>query len=316
MARFVVERLGQAVLVLWGAFTLTYVILYLLPGDTLAIMLAASGVEVDTLTPEELAAARAYHGVDRGALVMYLHYLTNIVQGNFGLSIVSRLPVIDLLADRFVQTAALAGAAVVLSIVFGVSFAWLAAWLPWPLLRDPVRRLPALGLSVPVFWTGLVLIQIFAFWLGWFPSEGNEGWRALVLPAITLSIPSAMIYAQVLIRGFDDGWRQPWITTARAKGLTWGQIQRRHVLRNAALPVLTLVGLQIGNTVSGAVLVETVFTRTGIGRLAQESVLRQDVPVVLGIVVISAAIFVTVNLIVDLLYPLLDPRIRHQPPSA
>lgn len=316
MARYILGRLGQALLVLWGTFTLAYVILFLLPGDSLAVMLAASGVDIGTLGPRELADARAHYGLDRGAVAQYFAYLGGVLQGDFGESIASRQPVVALLADRLPQTALLAGLAVSLSVLAGFGFAWLAAWVRRPVLRTILRRLPALGLSVPVFWTGLILIQVFAFWLGLLPSEGNVGWRSLVLPAVTLSIPSAMIYAQVLIRGFDDGWRQPWITTARAKGLRWSQIQARHVLRNASLPVLTLVGLQIGNTVSGAVLVETVFTRTGIGRLAQESVLRQDVPVVLAIVVISAAAFVTVNLVVDLAYPLLDPRIRHTPSSA
>lgn len=316
MARYILGRLGQALLVLWGTFTLTYVILFLLPGDSLAVMLAASGVDIGTLSPQKLAEAQAYYGLDRGVVAQYFSYLGGVLQGDFGESIASRQPVTALLADRLPQTAVLAGLAVSLSVLVGFGFAWLAVWVRQPFLRTILRRLPALGLSVPVFWIGLILIQVFAFWLGLLPSEGNVGWRSLILPAATLSIPSAMIYAQVLIRGFDDGWRQPWITTARAKGLRWSQVQARHVLRNASLPVLTLVGLQVGNTVSGAVLVESVFTRTGIGRLAQESVLRQDVPVVLAIVVISAAAFVTVNLIVDLTYPLLDPRIRHLSSSA
>ncbi len=160
---------------------------------------------------------------------------------------------------------------------------------------------------------GLLLIQIFAFGLGWFPATGNEGIASLILPTITLAIPSAAVYAQVLQRGFQQVWREPWIATAYAKGLSRNQVQARHAFKNAALPVLTLVGLQAGNTVSGAVLVETIFARTGVGRLTHEAVLRQDIPVVLAIVTISAAAFVVINLIVDLLYPILDPRITHTP---
>ncbi|MCX8998192.1 ABC transporter permease [Rhizobiaceae bacterium BDR2-2] len=309
MTRYILGRIAQAVLVLWGAYTITYAILYLLPSDTLAIMLTASGVDADTLSPEQLAQARQYYGLDRGVFEQYFDLLGKIVTGDFGTSLSNGRPVAELLAERLPQTLRLSGLAVLLSVLGGFGFAYLAAWLRWKPLRTVLRRLPALGLSVPVFWTGLLFIQIFAFSLGWFPSMGNEGFESLILPAVTLAIPSAAIYAQVLLKGFDDIWIEPYVTTARAKGLARGQIQWRHVLRNASLPILTLVGLQVGNTVSGAVLVETVFTRVGVGRLVQEAVLRQDMPVVLAVVSISAVAFVIVNLAVDLLYPLLDPRI-------
>jgi peptide/nickel transport system permease protein len=309
VSRYIPGRIVQAALVLWGAYTIAYVILYLLPGDTLAIMLSASGVEMDTLSPEQIAAARQHYDLAGGPIAQYFRLLSNALHGDLGTSLATRRPVADMLAERLPHTVALASCAIGLSIVFGGSFAYLAAWLRWQPLRDFLRRLPAVGLSVPVFWTGLLLIQVFAFTLDWFPSTGDGGLDALVLPAITLSIPSASVYAQVLLRGFDVVWQEPWIVTARGKGLSRAVIQWRHVVRNAALPTLTLLGLEVGHTVSGAVLVETVFTRPGIGRLAQEAVLRQDIPVVLAIVAVSAAAFVVVNLIVDLLYPLFDPRI-------
>jgi peptide/nickel transport system permease protein len=180
-------------------------------------------------------------------------------------------------------------------------------------LKKALTRLPSLGFSVPVFWMGLLLIQVFAFGLGWFPATGSRGFESLVLPAVTLAIPSAAVYAQVLQRSFQGVWKESYIITAYAKGLSRGQVQARHGFKNAALPILTLIGLQVGNTVSGAVLVETIFARSGIGRLAQEAVLRQDIPVVLAIVAVSAAAFVLVNLLVDLLYPWFDPRISHTP---
>jgi peptide/nickel transport system permease protein len=309
MARYIIGRIVQALTVLWGAYTITYAILYLLPGDPLSIMLTASGVEMDTLSADQIAKARHYYGLDQGTMEQYFHLLGRLLTGDFGTSLSSGRPVAAMLAERLPQTLMLAGTAVALSIVFGFAFAWLGAWLRWKPLRALLRRLPAIGISIPVYWTGLLFIQIFAFSLGWFPSAGNTGWQSLVLPAVTLAIPSAAIYAQILLRGFDDVWAEPFIATARAKGLRRGQIQLRHVLRNASLPILTLVGLQVGHTVSGAVLVETVFTRVGVGRLVQEAVLRQDIPVVLAVVTISAAAFVAVNLVVDLLYPLLDPRI-------
>lgn len=313
MARYVLGRVLQAVLVLWGAYTITYLILYMLPSDQLGLMLAASNVDIDTLTAQQLADARAYYGLDRGPVEQYLHLLGNLLQGDLGTSLSTGKPVAGLIAARLPETLQLASLAVVLSVLGGAGFAYAVSLLRWKGLRLFLSRLPAFGLSVPVFWTGLLLIQIFAFSLGWFPAMGNKGWASLVLPAVTLSIPSAAIYAQVLLRSFDDVWHEPFITTARAKGLSRGQIQWRHVLKNAALPVLTLMGLQIGHTVSGAVLVETVFNRVGVGRLAQEAVLRQDVNIVLAVVTVSAVAFVVINLIVDLIYPLLDPRITHAP---
>jgi peptide/nickel transport system permease protein len=313
MKRYLLGRIAQAGLVLWGAYTVTYLILYLLPGDPLSIMLSASGMEVDSLSPEQLAKARAYYGLDQGLIPRYLHLLWGVLHGDLGQSLTLNRPVTSILAERLPQTLSLAGLAILLSLLGGIGLAYLAAYVRWQPLKTALARLPALGFSVPVFWMGLLLIQVFAFGLGWFPSTGGIGFASLVLPAVTLAIPSAAVYAQVLQRGFADVWREPYIVTAYAKGLSRAQVQARHGLRNAALPLLTLIGLQVGNTVSGAVLVETIFARNGVGRLVQEAVMRQDIPVVLGIVTVSAAAFVIVNLLVDLLYPVLDPRITHAP---
>lgn len=311
MSRYLLGRLLQALLVLWGAYTVAYFILYLLPSDPLSIMLSASGQEADSLSPQDLAKAKAFYGLDKGIFQQYFHLLWNILHGDFGQSLSLNQPVASLLAERLPQTLALAGLAVVLSLLGGVGLAYLAAYVRWLPLRLLLARLPALGYSIPVFWMGLLLIQLFAFSLNWLPATGSRGFASLVLPAVTLAIPSAAIYAQVLLRSFLDVWGEPYIVTALAKGLSRAQVQWRHVLRNAALPILTLFGLQVGNTVSGAVLVETVFSRAGVGRLAQQAVLRQDIPVVLAVVSVSAAAFVLVNLLVDLLYPVFDPRIGH-----
>ncbi|UQY35254.1 ABC transporter permease [Pseudomonas fulva] len=313
MSRYLIGRVGQALLVLWGAYSISYFILYLLPGDTLAIMLSASGMEADSLSPEDLARAQAYYGLDKGIFEQYVSLLWNVVQGDFGQSLSLNRPVNELLVERLPQTLSLAGLAILLSLIGGIGLAYLTAYVRWQPLKVALARLPSLGFSVPVFWLGLLLIQVFAFSLGWFPATGSRGFDSLILPAVTLAIPSAAVYAQVLQRGFQGVWQEPYITTAYAKGLSRRQVQARHGFKNAALPILTLIGLQVGNTVSGAVLVETIFARNGVGRLAQEAVLRQDIPVVLAIVAVSAAAFVLVNLIVDLLYPYLDPRIAHTP---
>ncbi|WP_213880779.1 ABC transporter permease [Pseudomonas sp. dw_358] len=316
MTRYVLGRIGQAVLVLWGAYTVAYLILYCLPGDPLSMMLSASGVEIDSLSAGDLAKARAYYGLDQSALHRYLSLLWGAVHGDFGQSISLNRSVGSLLAERLPQTLQLAGLAILLSLAGGIGLGYLAAYVRWRPLQQLLARVPSLGFSVPVFWMGLLLIQVFAFSLNWLPSTGNQGFSSLILPAITLAIPSAAVYAQVLLRGFQGVWQESYIVTAYAKGLSRAKVQLRHGFKNAALPLLTLIGLQVGNTASGAVLVETIFARTGIGRLAQEAVLRQDIPVVLAIVSVSAAAFVVVNLVVDLLYPALDPRITHTPRIA
>lgn len=316
MIRYVLGRTAQALLVLWGAYTIAYLILYLLPGDPLAILLNAAGQDIDAMSAEDVAKAKAYYGLDRSALERYFDLLWSVLHGDFGYSASKNAPVSRLIVERLPQTLSLGGLAVAFSIVGGVGFGYLASYVRWRPLKFFLARLPAIGASVPAFWVGLLLIHAFAFTLGWLPSTGNAGFPALILPAVTLSIHSAAVYAQVLIRGFEDVSREPYIATAYAKGLTRGEVQFRHAFRNAALPILTLVGLQIGNTLSGTVLIETVFTRVGVGRLAEEAVLRQDIPVVLAIVTLSAAAFVVVNLVVDLLYPILDPRIVHAPKAA
>jgi peptide/nickel transport system permease protein len=313
MTGYVLQRIGQAVLVLWAAYTVTFAILYLLPGDPVALMLSANNIEVDSLTPQEREVAAARLGLDRPLWELYLGMLAAALRGDFGTSFTKGIPVTDLLAQRLPGTVALSAIAIVLALVFGVAIALIAAWLPRGRLADLFRRAPAIGVSVPNFWIGLLLIQVFAFTLGWFPAMGSEGWQSLVLPAVTMAIPTAAVLAQVLTRSFDDTLGESYIATARAKGLDRWAVLTRHAFRNAALPTLTILGLLVGATVTGSIVVETVFSRNGVGRLAQESVLSQDIPVVQAIVVLAAAAFVVVNLIVDLLYPLLDPRIARTP---
>lgn len=313
MARYVLQRIGQAVLVLWAAYTVTFAILYLLPGDPVALMLSANNIEVDSLTAQEREVAAARLGLDRPLWEQYLGMLGAALRGDFGTSFTKGIPVTELLAQRLPGTLALSAIAIALALTLGVAIALVAAWLPRGRLADLLRRAPAVGVSVPNFWIGLLLIQVFAFTLGWLPAMGSEGWQSLVLPAVTMAIPTAAVLAQVLTRSFDDTLGEAYIATAQAKGLGRGAVLIRHAFRNAALPTLTILGLLVGSTVTGSIVVETVFSRNGVGRLAQESVLAQDIPVVQAIVVLAAAAFVVVNLIVDLLYPLLDPRIARTP---
>ncbi|MCW2747547.1 MAG: putative ABC-type dipeptide/oligopeptide/nickel transport system, permease component, partial [Nocardioidaceae bacterium] len=248
-------------------------------------------------------------GYDNPVIVQYFHQLFAALHLDFGQSVSRGQSVTSLLAENFPPTLALTTMALFFTVVIGGTLAFVSTYVGWRPLRSFLQRLPAVGVSFPAFWVGLLLIQLFSFSLGWFPATGSEGFSSLVLPALTMALPTAGMLAQVLIRGLEDTLSQAHIATARAKGLSRLAIHTKHALKNASLPALTILGVLVGLTVTNAVVAETVFSRLGIGRLAQQAVLAQDIPLVQGIVVLAAAIFVFVNLAVDLIYPLLDPRV-------
>lgn len=313
MSRYLLRRVAQGVFVLWAAFTLTFVILYLLPSDPVEIMLSAGGDQV-AVDPAVVEALRAEHHMDQPVHLQYLHTLGDALRGDFGTSVPTNEKVTTLIAEALPQTLQLAALAFVLSIVAGGALALLATFTQNRPARQLLLSLPPVGVSVPTFWIGLLLLQAFSFGTGWFPATGNKGFASLVLPAVTLAVPTAAVFAQLLAKTLSATWQQPYIDTAIAKGVPRWQIQLRHALRNAAIPVLTIVGITVGNLLAGAVVVETVFSRHGIGRLTEQAVAAQDIPMLLGLVVLAAAIFVVVNLLVDTIYPLLDPRIARVRP--
>ncbi|HLS77634.1 MAG TPA: ABC transporter permease [Nocardia sp.] len=309
MARYLFSRVLQAIWVLWAAFTLSFAVLYLLPADPVAIAAdsaAGAGTPVDAAALDEL---RARYGLDRPVWEQYLSALGNAVRGDFGLSIASGRPVTEAIGSALPATLELAGLALLLAVAGGVALAFAADHTRRPWLRGLLAALPPVGVSVPTFWTGLILLQLFSFQLRLAPAFGGEGLRGTILPAITLALPIGAVIAQVLSAGLESTWRQPFTAVALAKGASRWWVLRRHVARPAALPALTIGGVLVGNLLAGSVVVETVFAREGVGRLTQVSVLAQDIPVVQGIVLATALVFVTVNLLVDLIYPLLDPRI-------
>ncbi|MBM9466717.1 ABC transporter permease [Nakamurella sp. YIM 132084] len=308
MTRYLLGRIGQGVFVLWAAFTLTFALLYLLPSDPVSIMLniGDSGSFAD---PEQAAALRAEYGFDRPVIVQYWQQLTGVLQLDLGESIRTGRAVTAEVLAALPPTLVLAGSALLLAVILGVGVAFLAAYTQRDGLRRALLMFPPLGVSLPTFWIGLMLLQIFSFELGWVPAVGNAGLSTLVLPMVTLAIPTAAAIAQVLARSLFSVSRQPYVQTAHAKGLPRTRVYGHHVLRNAALPVLTVLGTSVGGLLAGSVVTETVFSRPGLGRLTQTSVGAQDIPVVQGIVLFSAVVFVVVNLVVDLLYPVLDPRI-------
>ena len=306
--RYVVGRLGQAFLVVWAAYTVTFAILYLLPGDPVSIMLNSSDSGV---VDEEMAAElRAQYGFDRGPLMQYLMLLGRAAQGDLGTSVANGAEVTTLIAQMFPETLKLAGLGLLFALILGVGIAVTSIWVPNRSVQNFFLNLPSVGISLPTFWVGLLLLQVFSFQFPIFPAVGNEGLKSLILPAFTLAIPLSAVIAQVLADSLHTTWNSAHVATAQAKGATRSRTLRHHVGRNAVIPALTIVGVLVGNVVAGSVVVETVFSRAGFGRLIQTSVQAQDIPVIQGFVVIAAIIFVIVNLAVDLIYPLVDPRIR------
>jgi peptide/nickel transport system permease protein len=316
LIRYIASRIAQAALVLWAAFTVSFVVLYLLPSDPATILLSQEVGPGGHITAAALARVKHQYGLDQPVIVQYFHQLAGALHFDFGRSISQGQSVSGLLTEDVPPTLALAGFAFLLTVILGVILAFLATWVRVRWLRTLLERIPAVGVSLPTFFVGLLLIQLFSFSLHWFPAAGSVGLATLVLPAVTMALPTSGVLAQVLIRSLNDTLGEPYIVTAQAKGLGRFAIHLRHALKNAALPALTILGLLFGATITQAVVAETVFSRNGVGRLAQQAVTAQDIPVVQGIVVIAAALFVTINLVVDLLYPLLDPRVVNTPRVA
>ncbi|MEV7342132.1 ABC transporter permease [Streptomyces sp. NPDC093544] len=308
MRRYVIKRLAQALGVLWAAYTVSFFILNYLPGDPVSAM-AGAGADSGQIDPAQIAALRHEYGFDKPVLVQYADHLGNAVRGDFGNAVSTGRPVTSTLADALPQTLQLTGAALLLAVVFGGGLAALATYTTQRWLRQLLLSLPPLGVSVPTFWVGLVLVELFSFRARWFPAFGNDGLPGLVLPAVTLAIPTGALVSQVLAKSLLTALDQAYVETARAKGASRLRIHLRHALRNASLPALTIVGLLAGQLIAGSVVVETVFSRDGLGRVTAAAVTAQDIPLVQGVVVFGALIFVVANLLVDLVYPLLDPRI-------
>ncbi|GGO19244.1 ABC transporter permease [Microbispora rosea subsp. aerata] len=308
MLRYLALKIGRALFVVWAAFTLTFVLLFVLPADPVDLLFDPA--EVNSVPPEVRAQVAASYGFDRPVILQYLTRLGHALTGDFGTSVQSGRPVVATILDVLPSTLLLAAGALALALViaFVIALAATSARRPW--VRDLVEALPSGAVSVPVFLSGILMLQIFSFRLGWFPAFGDEGARSLVLPLITLAIPVSGPIAQLLVRSFATEFRSGYVTTSWAKGATRGGIVVRDVFRNASLPALTIAGITFGNLIAGSVITETVFARQGVGRMTQAAINTLDVPLVQGTVVLVAVGFALINLIVDLIYPLLDPRLR------
>jgi peptide/nickel transport system permease protein len=306
LARYVVARIVAAIAVLIAAYTVTFLILDALPGNAVD---AITGGQSTNMTPQQLQALRAQFGLNRPVYAQWWLHLSQLARGNLGRSYITGEPVSTELAANIPSTAALTGLALLLALVFGGGLALWATHSRSGWLRGLLLSLPPLGVAVPTFWVGLMLLQVFSFHFRVFPGTGNEGIMSLILPAITLAIPAGALISSLLARSLDRALVAPYSDTARSKGASEARVQFRHALRNALTSTVTVAGLLAGQLLASAVVVETVFSRAGLGQLTYTAVSNADTPVVQGMVVLGAAVFVVINLIVDLIYPLLDPRV-------
>jgi len=306
MTRYLLGRVGQALVVLAVTFTAAFLLLQVLPGD--AIMIKFMSPEM-ALTPAQIAEIRASYGADLPLWQRYLTTVGNFLTGNFGYSIQAGVPVSQQLATNLPPTLLLAALAFVAAVVLTIVLAALSNLTGMGWLRAGLQSLPSLFISVPVFWLGIMLIQVFSFQLGLVSVISPGPIEKLILPVATLAIPISAPLAQILMRNIDEVLTQPFVAVARSKGASRSWVLWKHVARNAVLPTLTIAGVLFGELLAGAVVTEAVYGLSGLGGLTYQAVGNHDTAVLQAIVVISAVAFVTINLIVDLLYPVLDPRL-------
>lgn len=306
MTFYLLRRLLQAVPVVLGVIFAVMLTIELIPGDPVTLMLG------EHATQESVAAVRESLGLDKPLLVRYAQYIGNLLRGDLGRSLRERRQVSEELADVWPATLQLTAAALIIAVFFGVLAGVVSA--VWPnSFFDGVMRLTSLfGLSMPVFWTGLTLIVVFSLWLNWLPVGGSGSLRHLILPAVTLSLPSLAMVARMTRSSVLEVLREDYIRTARAKGVHEHVVVLKHGLRNACIPIVTLLGLQVGQLLGGAVLTETVFAWPGMGRLIVRAIFARDYILLQGAILVFALAFVLINLLVDISYAMFDPRVSRR----
>ncbi|MFM1912029.1 MAG: putative peptide transporter permease subunit: rane component of superfamily [Pseudomonadota bacterium] len=299
-----IKRLLGVVPVVFGVVLLTFLLVHAVPGDPVEVMLGESASSADRMQ------LRADLGLNQPIYMQFGDYLNKLVHGDLGVSIHSKKPIVDLLAERLPATAKLALLALSFAIFIGLPLGIIAALKvnQWP---DKLANLLSLSISaMPHFWMGPMLMMVFALWLGLLPVSGMESDAAIILPALTLGFGLAAILTRMTRAGMLEVLHEDFIRTARAKGLTEYAVILRHALRAALLPIVTVLGLQLGSLLAGTVITETVFSWDGVGRLLVESIERRDYPVTQACVLVVALLYVAVNLATDIIYTKIDPRVR------
>jgi peptide/nickel transport system permease protein len=315
LSNYIIRRLLLLIPVLFGVSLIVFMVMHLSPGDPAVVMLGPTASE------EDVQQMRRQLGLDQPLYVQYGRWVGNVLQGDFGRSITMRRPVLPEILTRFKATMILTSASLVISTVLGVSIGVISAVKQYSWFDRGSMLMALLGVSMPVFWLGIMLMVVFSLQLGWLPAGGMYSagsdrslidlLRHLILPAFTLAAASVALVARITRSMMLEVIRQDYIRTARAKGLSETLTITRHALKNALIPVVTVLGLQTGYLLGGAILTETVFSWPGLGLLMVQSITARDFPVVQGGVLLIALTFVLVNLLVDIMYAYLDPRIRY-----
>lgn len=310
MYQYIARRLMLTIPVVLGVSIIVFSIIRLLPGDPAR---AIAGVNA---TPEFIEAVQIRYGLDQPIYVQYGRFMANLFRGDLGDSVFSGRPVTTEIGERFPRTLLLATISLVIATLVGVSAGIVSATRRNSIFDNVSMLLALVGVAAPVFWMALMLQLLFSVQLRWLPATGIGSIRHLILPSITLGMASAALMARITRSSMLDVLRQEFITTARSKGLDERVIIYKHALKNALIPVVTVLGLQFGILLGGAVLTETVFAWPGVGRLLVDAILRRDYPIVQGTVMLLAFFFVLINLVVDITYAFLDPRIHYQAGSG
>lgn len=305
MIGLVSKRIVNSLLVIAGSLVLVFTILYVLPGDPTDMIL-----DPTMATPELVASLRQQLGVDQPYHIQLIRYFGNMIQGDFGNSLLNSEPVLPKIVKHLPATLALTAASSVVSVVVGIILGVLSAIHRNRFIDVAARTLGLFGISMPTFWSGILLILIFSVNLNWFPAMGSDGWRSLVLPALTLGTVGAGFIVRMVRNSMLDIISDHFIMTLRSKGLTERAIMYRHALKNALIPAVTMMGMMVGEMLAGTVVIETVFSRQGIGRVIADAIMAKDLPVVQGVIFFSAIVYVVVNLLVDISYSIIDPRVR------
>jgi ABC-type dipeptide/oligopeptide/nickel transport system permease component len=305
MLQFVLRRVLTSILILFGVTLLAFSIVHLIPGDPAQIMLMGSDS-----TPQQIQQLRVELGLTKPYPVQYLIYLGHLVQGDLGQSFITGQPITQEISTQFPDTLNLTLAAMAVAVLIGVPLGILAGIRPNSWVDRLATGIAVLGAAVPYFWLALILIIVFAVRLRLLPSLGEGSPQAIILPALALGWGFSAIIARLLRNNLIEVYHQHYIQVARAKGLPGWQVLSKHALKNAALPVVTILGLQFGNLLSGAVAIEVIFGRRGIGSYLVSAIQAKDIPAVQGIMLFIALIYILINLLVDISYALLDPRIR------
>jgi peptide/nickel transport system permease protein len=307
---YLVPRVVQFAFVVWATYTVTFLLVTLLPGDPLLAALSVKGGDATTTDPVALAKLRAEYGLDGSVFERYVGHAIAALHGDLGTSIATGDSVTDMIARALPNTAAVAGLALVLGVAVAILLTYVAYVTRFRWVRNAVLQLPAFGVAVPAFLSGLILVSVFAFGLGWFPTSGSRTPTSVVLPAITLALPVGAIFFQVFAAAVLDAAAGPYVFTAITKGVSPRRLFAKHIFRNALLPSITILGLTVGYLAGGTAVVETVFSRNGIGRMTVDAVTARDTNVIQGVVIVVAVVYSVVNLLVDLLYGVVDPRLR------